>query len=285
MMTQTAIEDKKAIAQKFSRAARYYDEASFIQKEIGHRLLERCQWLKQSPQTILNIGSATGRLAFELQKLYPKAQIIGLDHAWGMSELSHQKRVKKFFKNTPSFLCADMEILPFRAKTFDLIISNCTLEWSRALPGLALEFKRVLKENGNLLFTTVGPDTLRELAQSSHEVDGHYHVNAFLDMHHVGDILLKSGLNDPVMDREIMTITYSEVQSLLSDIQKTGSGYLFQNTPAPFQGKKWLAKLVEQYNQFKMDNRYPASIEIIYGYACKLEDKSIPTHILTSNDC
>lgn len=282
--TKTYTTDKVAIARNFSRAAKHYDQAAFVQQEIGRRLLERCQWLKVQPQCILNLGSASGQLSEALQNLYPKAEIIGLDHAFGMCQVAVKKLPKKnyktFLKKYPSFICADMEILPFRAQSFDLIISNCTFEWSRALPGLFLELKRVLKDKGNLLFTTVGPDTLFELAHTTHSVDGQYHVNAFLDMHDIGDILLKAGWCDPVMDKELMTVTYLTVRALLSDIKKSGSGYLFQRSHTSFQGKRWLAELIEQYDQFKLnDNVYPASVEIIYGYACKNTKDSIPTQI------
>ncbi len=277
------MQDKVAIARTFSRAAKHYDEAAFVQKEIGQRLLERCQWLKAHPASILNLGSACGRFTQALQNVYPKAQIIGLDAAFGMSQVALKKLPKKtyktFLKKTPSFICADMEILPFRSHTFDLVVSNCTFEWSRALPSLFLELKRVLKDKGSLLFTTAGPDTLFELAHSAYSVDGQYHVNAFLDMHDIGDILLKAGWCDPVMDRELMTITYSSVQALLSDIKKSGSTYLFQKLNPSFQGKRWIAELIAEYDQFKIDNTmYPASVEIIYGYACK-NTKDIPTQI------
>lgn len=279
------MQDKKAIARTFSRAARHYDQAAFVQQEIGSRLLERCQWLKVKPQTILNLGSASGRFTDALQNLYPKAQIVGLDHAFAMCQIAYKKLPKKsyktFLKRHPLFICADMEILPFKSQCFDLIISNCTFEWSRSLPGLFLELKRVLKHKGNLLFTTAGPDTLFELAQSAYSIDEQHHVNAFLDMHDIGDMLLKAGWDDPVMDKELMSVNYLTVQALLSDIKKSGSGYLFQKSNILFKDKCWLEKLIQQYDQFKLNNNlYPASIEIIYGYACKNKvDLKIPTSV------
>lgn len=281
------MQDRIAIARTFCRAAKHYEEAAFVQEEIGQRLLERCQWLKVQPVSILNLGSASGRFTQALQNVYPKAQIIGLDVALGMCQVAlnqaPKKTYKTFLKKHPSFVCADMEVLPFRAHSFDLVVSNCTFEWSRTLPSLFLELKRVLKDKGSLLFTTAGPDTLFELARSAYNVDGQYHVNAFLDMHHIGDMLLKAGWDDPVMDREEMTITYSSVQALLSDIRKSGSGYVFEKSNTAFQGKRWIAELIAQYDQFKVeDTLYPASVEIIYGYACKninKDTKDIPTHI------
>lgn len=279
MSSQTDIEVKQAITRHFSRAALYYDQHSFIQQEIGKRLLERCQWIKAKPQCILNIGSASGRFTDALQSLFPTARIIGLDRAFSMCEISTQN----YFK--PSFVCSDMEILPFRSKSFDCIVSNCTLEWSRALPVIMLEFKRILKTEGTLLFTTVGPDTLYELAHSTYKMDGQYHVNAFLDMHHYGDILLQSGLEDPVMDKEILRVTYADISSLLQDIRKSGSGYLFQILKTPFKGHAGLKQLIQQYDQFKRSNGYPVTIEIIYGYARKKADKLIPTDIHVNTAC
>lgn len=277
MFNQTDIKAKQAITRHFSRAALYYDQHSFIQQEIGQRLLERCQWLKVKPQRILNIGSATGQFTNALQSLFPKAYIIGLDRAFSMCEVAAQKYLN------PLFVCADMEILPFRSQSFDCIISNCTLEWSRALPLILFECKRILKKEGVLLFTTVGPDTLFELAHSTYKMDGQSHVNAFLDMHHVGDMLLQSGLEDPVIDKEVLTVTYSDIPALLQDIKKSGSDHLFQSLKVPFKKGVGLQQLIQQYEPFKRPQGYPVTIEIIYGYACKKTckklDKSIPTDI------
>ena len=93
------MQDKVAIARTFSRVAKHYDEAAFVQEEIGQRLLERCQWLKVQPASILNLGSACGRFTQALQKLYPKAQIIGLDGAFGMCEIALKKLPKKRIKH------------------------------------------------------------------------------------------------------------------------------------------------------------------------------------------
>lgn len=280
MTAQTPLEAKQAIAQRFSKAAKTYEAAAFVQAEIGERLLERCLWIKNTPHYILNIGSATGRFTRALQALYPKAHILGIDTALGMCEMARHQSSQKWFKKTPSFLCADMESLPFKAKSFDLIVSNCTLEWSRALPTVASELKRVLKDKGTVLFTTVGPDTLKELAEITHTIDGHYHVNAFLDMHHVGDLFLKSGLSDPVMDKEMLTISYPSLLGMLKDIQHSGSSYVFKRVTPPFQGRQWLEALTKAYHPYQSPEGYLATIEIIYGYASKQSDKSIPTNIV-----
>jgi malonyl-CoA O-methyltransferase len=245
-----------------------------VQQEIGARLLERCQWLKEKPKRILNIGAATGRFTKALQTLYPEADIIGLDRSLKMCEIAKDLSI-----------CADMEMLPFKARTFDCIVSNCTLEWSRALPILALECKRVLKEGGTFLFTTLGPDTLNELAAATYEMDKQYHVNAFLDMHHIGDIFLKAGLEDTVVDRETLTVTYSKIERLLLDIKKSGSGHLFQTLKTPFRFKKGIKSLIQEYDRFKLtEGLYPATIEIIYGYAYKRVENLIPTDIITCAD-
>ena len=282
MKPETPIHDKIAISKAFSRAAKHYDQYAFVQQEIGQRLLERCEWLKTKPNTILDLGSGTGTFTHELQALYPKADIIGLDRAMGMCEFAQKKYPSKFFKKTPNFIGGDMEVLPFRSNTFDLIISNCAFEWSRALPLIFADIKRLLKNEGVLLFTTMGPDTLYELATSAHAVDGLYHVNAFLDMHHIGDILLKSGLLDPVMDRETMTIAYTDINTLLLDIKKSGSGYLFQKANSSYQGKQWLKQLTQHYDDLQLKtNEYPATVEIIYGHAFK--KSTTQTYLLNSS--
>jgi len=282
------------MARVFSRAAKDYDKAAFIPHTVAQRLLERSLCFKNKPARILNIGSATGWLAHQLQAQYPKAHIIGVDYALGMCRVANQsnqanrliqskknvlidyinKLVDLNVKKKPSFICADMENLPFQEECFDCIISNCTMEWSCDLLNLFKELKRVLKPEGVLLFSTLGPDTCFELAHSAYKVDTHAYTNPFLDMHHIGDILVKSQWSDPVMDREVMSIAYDNIHGLLYDISKTASHYLvpdlMSNLKNNIKTKDWFAACAKAYQSFQLaDNSLPATIEIIYGYATK----------------
>ena len=145
---------KSDIARSFSLAAPTYDQAAFIQKEIGQRLLQRLTMLKMPFKRILDVGSGTGSLTRALQKQYANSHIVGIDLAPGMIQYAKNKQPRKFWQMHPEYLCADTEFLPFRSHSFDLIFSNFTLQWCQNLALVFSEFKRVLKPGGVILFSS-----------------------------------------------------------------------------------------------------------------------------------
>lgn len=197
---------KPTVAAAFSAAANTYDQAAFIEQEIGHRLIARLTELSLQPQYILDLGCGTGFFTAQLQMMYPHATIIGIDFALGMLDFANLQR-------PGLYLGADAECLPFANLQFDLIFSNCCMPSISNLPGLFIELERVLSPNGKVLFTTFGPDTLYELGLD----------NAWPDMHIIGDLLLQQNYKDPVVDMEHLTFTYNELLALCEDLQLTGS--------------------------------------------------------------
>jgi len=197
--------NKLNIAAAFSAAANTYDQAAFIEQEIGQRLMQRLEYIKLNPKYILDLGCGTGYFTRQLQSRYPSATIIGLDIAFGMV---------KFASNSTQlqYCCADAEQLPFFDLQFDLIFSNCCLPSIDNFELLFSELNRVLNIDGLLLATTFGPDTLQELGIESN----------WQDMHKIGDILLRLQYKDPVVDTEFLTFTYKQLKTLLNDLNNTG---------------------------------------------------------------
>lgn len=268
-MTDAPIK-KSEIARSFSTACHTYDQHAFIQKEIGQRLLERLNLIKIQPKIILDVGSGTGFLTRQLQNIFSKSRIIGIDLALGMNTYARSKQGKQWWKNKPSYVCGDTETLPFKKESVDLIFSNFTLQWCFNLDKAFAEFKRVLKPDGMLFFSTLGPQTLYELRQSFTKIDTARHVNEFTDMHDIGDLLLNSQFNDPIMDMEMITATYTSVKELLMDLKLTGAHNLNNERNHGLTSKGNYYKLLEAYEKFKQpDNLYPATFEIVYGHAFK----------------
>ncbi len=267
-MSNSNSPDKKDIARSFSLAATTYDAAAFVQKEIGHRLLERLDLLKSPPGTILDVGAGTGYLTRVLQQKLPKSHIVGLDLAQGMSAFAKKNQPWHLWKNKPFYICGDTEFLPFANHSFDLIFSNFTLQWCHNLNQVFSEFKRVLKPNGMLFFSTLGPQTLIELRSSFEQASPHTHINEFTDMHDIGDSLLNARFSDPVIDMEMITATYPHVKQILSDLKATGARNVNQQRSKGFSGKQTFKRMCEAYDTFKRpDGTYPVSYEVIYGHA------------------
>ncbi len=255
---------KKRIREDFSKAANTYDAAAVVQEEICDRALERLQMLKLQPKTILDVGSGTGRSVSGLQKLFPHSKVIACDLALPML-LQNQ---------TALSVCGDAEHLAIKKSSVDLIFSTSTFQWCEDLAQVFSECFRVLKKQGAMVFSTFGPDTLVELRQSWMQVDQSHHVHSFIDMHHIGDILLANRFMDPVVDRETIIIEYQKFRQLLADLKDTGSRGKFStredNFSAGLTGKAKFHQLQTAYETFRQKNGLlPASYEVIYGYACK----------------
>ena len=261
--------NQEKVRRAFDLAAERYEEFAVLQNEVCQRLLEKLDIVKITPQFILDAGSGTGVAIPSLFKKYKKAQVVALDLSEKM--LQQAGRQGSFFRS-PHLVCADIENLPFADNVFDLVFSSLSMQWCNDLGAALREAKRVLKPGGLFVFTTFGPDTLKELRQSWAQVNNQNHVNQFIDMHDIGDALLHDGFAEPVMEAEILTVTYDTVDRLMRDLKAIGANVTSDsadNNNAGLGGKAALQELREAYEKFRKDDILPASYEIIYGHAWK----------------
>lgn len=257
--------DKKAIKKSFNRSASSYNQAAVLQHEVLSRLTERLDYINLKPTTILDIGCGTGKGIKKLSQHYSKATVIGLDLAFNM--LQRSKKEFGLFKKA-RLLSADMEALPIKENSVDLIFSNLAIQWVNDLELTLKEFKRIGRSGGLLMFTTFGPNTLWELNDSWLKIDNTPHVHRFIDMHDIGDILVGSGFAEPVMDSETITMQYPTFKDVLTDLKNIGANNADNQrsrglmTPAKFKA------LETEYKKVGLiDDQYQASFEIIYGHA------------------
>jgi len=270
--------DKKALRRAFSKAATQYDAAAVMQREVCVRMLERLDYIRQKPAAVLDVGSGTGWGTRQLGERYPAAQIIALDIAMGMLQAARGTSSwwsKLFAGNTKQYVCADMEALPVKASSMDMVWSNLAVQWCNDLPATLAELQRVLKVDGLLMFSTFGPDTLKEIRLAFQGVDGYNHLNRFADMHDIGDMLVVGGFADPVMDMEYITLTYDDVKSVMQDLRSIGAHNATAGRATGMMGKKTWSRVLENYERLRRDGRLPATFEVIYGHAWKQQPKSI----------
>jgi malonyl-CoA O-methyltransferase len=164
-------------------------------------------------------------------------------------------------------VCADVERLPLKSSSVDLIWSNVTLQWAADLPNTLKELRRVLRPGGLLMFSTFGPDTLRELRAAFAAADGRSHVNRFIDMHDIGDMLMHARMADPVMDMEQITMTYGTVRDLMRDLKAIGAHNVTAGRPRGLVGRRSLAAVEQRYEALRRDGVLPATYEVVYGHA------------------
>jgi malonyl-CoA O-methyltransferase len=256
--------DKHQARRSFERAAVSYDEVAVLQRETAGRMLERLDYIQHSPTVILDVGSGTGEATRSLAKRYHKARVLALDFALPMLQ---RARRRGSWLRRPRCICGDAEQLPLADRSVDMIFSNAALQWCNDLDATFQEFLRVLRPEGLLMFSTYGPDTLKELRQSWAAVDGTSHVSPFPDMHDIGDAMLRAGLMNPVVDVDRMSLTYREVTDLMRDLKTLGAHNVTQGRQRGLTGKGRLQAMFRAYEQFRDDGRLPASYEVVYGHA------------------
>lgn len=264
MQRADQIPNKTLARRSFERAAASYDQAAALQQEVGRQLLERLDLMKLQPRRVLDLGCGTGQCIPGLMSRYKGADVVVLDIALPM--LGRARRRGRWLRR-PHCVCADAERLPFGDACFDLIFSNLMLQWCVDLEVVFRELQRVLRPGGLLLFTSFGPDSLRELRDSWARVDGYTHVNAFQDMHDVGDALVRARFADPVMDVLRLTVTYPDLWQLMRELKQIGAHNVTAGRPRGLTGKTHMQRLVQAYEQFRRDGVLPASYEIVNGHA------------------
>ena len=282
--------DSRRLRQIFDRRAATFDTVAFLPREIAQRMRERLDYIKMSPTSVLDAGCGAGDDLPLLRERFPEAPVFGTDlsHAMLARALSHDagdtswRRFlpasigKALGARGPRFAQADFAALPFAHGAFEFIWSNLALHW-HSRPDLVFpEWQRALKVNGLLMFSTFGPDTLKELrgawaeVEASHGVGARAHVIDFVDMHDLGDMLVESGFEIPVMDQETLTITYKSPESLLADVRRWGA-YPFEREAAPGGTARRLHKalLAALEARRRADGTIPLTFEVIYGHAWK----------------
>jgi malonyl-CoA O-methyltransferase len=162
---------------------------------------------------------------------------------------------------------ADMETMPLAADCVDLIWSNLAMQWIATPENMFREMRRILKSNGLLLFSTFGPDTLRELRTAFSGLDGYSHVNRFTDMHDIGDALIHAGFSNPVMEMEHLTLTYTDLKGLMRDLKGIGAHTVLEDRRQGLMGRHEWQQLIANYETFRREDRLPATYEVIYGHA------------------
>lgn len=256
--------DPRAVRHAFDRASRGYDTAAVVAREIGSRLLERLDVVRMQPARILDLGAGTGQASRSLKQRYRAAQVIALDLSQAMLRASRRQQglLRRFQR-----AAADAHRLPIRTGSVDLVFSNLMLQWCHDPDAVFQEVRRVLKPQGLFIFTTLGPDTLKELRGAWRAVDDHIHVHRFIDMHDLGDALMRARFADPVMDMERLSITYPDLNALLRDLRAGGACNIAQGRHRGLTSRSRFQAVRAHKALALHKGVLPVSVELVYGQA------------------
>jgi malonyl-CoA O-methyltransferase len=226
----------------------------FLQKQLRQRLLDALSDLNLKPHQVVEFGCANGELLAQLEELYPAAKVVGVDLIAEMLELC---------PSALNVMHADAEAPPMPDDSFDLIVSNCLLPMLSDPFKVAAEWLRVLKSNGTVCFTTLGPDSFCEIKQAFAQAgDTNPHTHAFYDMHDVGDAWRAAGGADVVLHCERQQVLYSKPQDIAVDLHNSGIVNASFDRRRGLTGKSMWRNFLESYPRNK-DNTCPLTLEVI----------------------
>jgi malonyl-CoA O-methyltransferase len=154
-----------------------------------------------------------------------------------------------------------MELLPFKNGSFDLVIAHGVLPWCDPQSAFA-EARRVLRQDGLLLFSTLGPDTYKEWRGA-----GSPPMLKLIDMHDLADLASHAGLSSPVVDMEYLTVFYPDLKAIVQDLRTLGGGNGIEERPRGLMTPRVYQKLVSAVERTRTSEGLPQTRELIYGHA------------------
>ena len=251
--------DQKLLCRRYSRAARSYAKESVLQVEVANRLQERVELAGFEPDAVLDLGCGVGLAAQALGGRYPKAQIIGLDLSHAM--LRHGRG------DGINYVCGDFQSLPLQDNSVDLVFANLSLHCAIDVDQVFAEAQRVLRANGLLSFATFGPDSLQELRYAWSREDDGIHVHRFLDMHDLGDAMIRHGFSEPVLDVDHIQMSYETPLKAMQDLKLIGETNSCVGRSPGFTGRHRFERVLRACDELKREGQFYSTFEIVFGQA------------------
>ncbi|MEX2125925.1 MAG: methyltransferase domain-containing protein [Woeseia sp.] len=252
------------VCRRFDRAAATFDQVDFVHRHAAKGLFERMSPMLLNVERILDAGAATGTASRALARHYRRSHVLSLDSS--MCMLKRAKRARSRFAAIAE-LQADAAGLPLQAGSVDLVFANMLLPWIDDLPAFFAGIGRVLRKDGLLVFSTLGPDSLDQLRQAWSAVDREEHVNAFIDMHDVGDALVKAGLREPVLDVDYLTVTYRSPEALFNDLALAGARNSLERRRQTLTGKGRFREMQRALAEAFGEGPLSLRLELVFGHA------------------
>ena len=262
---------RAALARAFARARPVRSRraatgaAETLCRETGARLFDHLDPVRLEPRRVIDLAMQCGMRA-QLSKRFSGATVVSCGYFPAVSGSG-------LGGETLAVAASPMR-LPFPAGSTDLVASNLSLIWFSEPGPILREVWRVLRPGGLIAFATLGPGTLTELRRSWKAVDDRSHLIDFIDMHDIGDAMVKAGFGDVVMDAERITVTWPDVPALLRDLQGLGTGNPLPDRPPGLTTPRKLDTLVDAYRREAPSDRVHATVELVHGHGWKPEARA-----------
>lgn len=263
------------VAQQFARR-NPLDSAQFLFGEIAQRMLQRLSYIRITPHHVLDAGCGNAHALEPLRAQYPDINYTGLDFCAPVLDTARSRYASKpgfwqKLRNRPTppanFVLADMAQTGLDAESIDLIWSNMALHWHPEPHRVIAEWRRLLRPGMLAMFSSLGPGSLVELRTAVQDADLGTATPQFVDMHDFGDLLLENGFLDPVMDQEVITLTYQNAEKMLQDLRILGGNPSIDRR-AGLAGRAWRQRLIDSLEQQRhLDGTLHLTLEVAYGHA------------------
>ena len=257
------VPDRSRIRRRYERAAGSYAAKARIEAEMAARLMERTEFMNLEPGRVLDGGCGVGGSFAALAERFPQALLTGGDFARGMLRTARAGAARALLAGI------DLERLPFADGSFGVYWSNACLHLLPSPLRALREAHRVLEDEGLFIFSTFGPDTLKEVRSAFAGIDGAEHVLGFADMHDLGDELRRTGLADPVMETEELVVLYARPEDLADELRQSGASNAAAGARKALLGKGAWRRFLDSYRRAagRADGKVGATFEIVLGHA------------------
>ncbi len=260
MSNAPRIFDSRQLLRQRERASLRAHAHDFLLQRVADDFADRLDVVKRQFATILDLGAHHGLIGRAMAERAGAEMVISSDTSPGMLDQCASPRV-----------LSDLEALPFRDATFDLVVSGLSLQLINDLPGALVQVRRCLKPDGLFLGAVLGGTTLQELREAfvaaESEIEGGVspRVAPFADVRDLGGLLQRAGFALPVVDTDIVTVAYQSPLHLMREIREMGAAnMLVERRRIPLR-RATLMRAVEVYNErfARADGRVTATFEIL----------------------
>jgi malonyl-CoA O-methyltransferase len=254
-------------------------EPPWLHQEVARRLAAKLEPIRLNPTNWLDWSAFLGAGQDVVSTRYPQAQRWVVEPEGTLLQRSQadltqaaQRTWRKLWRrDTPTaWSAASLANAPWQPDGADMLWANMCLHTHADLPSLMALWHRQLAVDGFLMCSGLGPDTARELRGLFRDLGWPLPTIDFVDMHDLGDSLVKAGFADPVMDMEKLTLTWATPQALLDEI-RTWGGNVAMGRHDGLRTPRWRERLLDELNVRLMrpDGRLGLTIELVYGHAIK----------------
>jgi malonyl-CoA O-methyltransferase len=271
---QPASLDARAVAHVLARLSRSA-QAPWLHGEVARRMAERLPIIRQAPRQWLDWWAHLGGGAPAVRAVYPRARRIVVEPTLALCARSESQMPAWWSPQRWTGSAGAVMLQSQVGQTeADMLWANMMLHACVDIPATLSQWRRALAVDGFVMYSTLGPYSLRELGELYRQCGfGPAHC-PFTDMHDLGDLMLQAGFADPVMDQEVLTLTWSTPAAALDELRALG-GNVHPHRHAGLRTPRWRDRLLGQLERrADREGRVAMSFEIVYGHAFRAESRA-----------